>query len=60
MKKEKKIFKAIAYDKDVERFAKRVTVEAADLAEAIELLNQKYGRDGYIDLHNEADAERPR
>ena len=60
MEKKKKIFKAVAYDKDTKLFGKRVMVEAFDLAEAVRLLSQEYGKDGYIDLHNEEDAEKPR
>jgi len=60
MEKRKKQFKAIVYDEETKRFGKRVTVEALDITEATTVLIGEYGKDGYIDLHNETDADRPR
>ena len=56
-RKLKKRFKAIVFDDDKQCYSIRVELEAFDIDGAIEIINDKYGKDKYIDLHSEEDAD---
>ena len=60
MNKDKKVFKAIVYDENKQCFAKRITIEACSVDEAMRIMNLKYGEGNYIDLHNEDSANEMR
>lgn len=60
MTEELREYKAMVWVKGSNEPGKRVTVSAADLDEAHRLLVEQYGDGNVFDLHNEADADRPR
>lgn len=60
MNKEKKVYKAIVYDKEKKCFGKRITIEASDIDDAMRKMDSEYGKGNYIDLHNEDAADSPR
>ena len=60
MEQEKKTFKAILFDKDTEKLGERIEIKADNLDTAVQILDQKYGKGRYIDLHNEEDADKQR
>jgi hypothetical protein len=55
-----KRYQAFIWTSDHTAPGKRVTVVAADLTQAKELLEDEYGRGNVFNLHNEDDAQAPR
>lgn len=55
-----KIYEAIIYNDEKKCFDQRISFEAEDSSDAKRIMDEKYGRDNYINLHNRNDADKPR
>lgn len=55
-----KTYKAMVWREGPNEPGRRVSVVADSLEEARQLLEDEYGKGSVFDLHNEADADRPR
>ena len=60
MRKKIKEYRGIYWEDDSDDIAKRITINATSIEEAVRKLKEKYGENIKFSLYNEEDAQKPR